>query len=138
MGVKPIRGTAFIILNKAKGWWVVQKDHGGSGDTLVDKSQSGWVPAGESFVFWAHTLFAPGASVSFDTRFLLLGCLLEVSHPIGPSGGTNRSDVAPLARTPISPGSIISSSFQGVVLMDYEAGGEDELPLKKDEQLRVL
>lgn len=137
MGVKPIRGTAFIILNKAKGWWVVQKDHGGSGDTLVDKSQSGWVPAGESFVFWAHTLSARGGRRSHST-LLILGCLLEVSHPIGPSVGTNRSDVAPLARTPISPGSIISSSFQGVVLMDYEAGGEDELPLKKDEQLRVL
>jgi hypothetical protein len=33
---------------------------------------------------------------------------------------------------------IISSSFQGIALMDYDPKGEDELALKKDEPLRVL
>jgi hypothetical protein len=43
-----ISGTAFVILNKAKGWWVVQRDPRGTGDVTVDDNQSGWVPAGKS------------------------------------------------------------------------------------------
>lgn len=43
-------GTAFVILSKAKGWWVVQKDSEGTGDIDMDEAQSGWVPAGKSIV----------------------------------------------------------------------------------------
>jgi hypothetical protein len=39
-------GATFTILNKAKGWWVVQKDPDGTGATSQDESLSGWVPAG--------------------------------------------------------------------------------------------
>lgn len=39
---------AFIIINKAKGWWVVQKDPEGAGNVVTDSLKSGWVPAGES------------------------------------------------------------------------------------------
>jgi protein STE50 len=40
-------GATFSILNKAKGWWVVQKDPEGTGATSSDETLSGWVPAGE-------------------------------------------------------------------------------------------
>jgi bZIP factor len=39
---------AFIIINKAKGWWVVQKDPEGAGNVVTDSLKSGWVPAGKS------------------------------------------------------------------------------------------
>ncbi len=39
-------GTAFIVMNKAKGWWVVQKDPDGTGAVVPDSVKSGWVPAG--------------------------------------------------------------------------------------------
>jgi hypothetical protein len=39
-------GSAFVILDKTKGWWVVQKDPNGTGDVQVDVAKSGWVPAG--------------------------------------------------------------------------------------------
>lgn len=41
---------AFIIINKAKGWWVVQKDPEGGGNVVTDSLKSGWVPAGEQFI----------------------------------------------------------------------------------------
>lgn len=41
-------GMAFIIINKAKGWWVVQKDPEGAGNVVTDSLKSGWVPAGKS------------------------------------------------------------------------------------------
>jgi hypothetical protein len=33
---------SFIIFNKAKGWWVVQRDPNGTGDIVTDSSKSGW------------------------------------------------------------------------------------------------
>jgi hypothetical protein len=47
-------------------------------------------------------------------------------------------DSGALAKQPIPPSFIVSSSFQGVALMQYDAKGEDELSMRKDEQLRVL
>lgn len=40
-------GTAFVIMNKAKGWWVVQKDTTGTGNVPTENAQSGWIPAGK-------------------------------------------------------------------------------------------
>ncbi|GHJ87582.1 hypothetical protein NliqN6_3984 [Naganishia liquefaciens] len=105
-------GMSFIIFNKAKGWWVVQRDPNGTGDIVTDSSKSGWVPA---------------------------GCLLEVSQPVGPVDPQYITEgKPPLADQPILPDMIISSSFQGIALMDYDPKGEDELALKKDELLRVF
>lgn len=42
------RGMSFIIINKAKGWWVVQRDPEGTGNIVTDSLKSGWVPAGMS------------------------------------------------------------------------------------------
>lgn len=40
-------GMAFVVLSKAKGWWVVQRDVSASGDVRLHNSKSGWVPSGE-------------------------------------------------------------------------------------------
>lgn len=40
-------GATFVILNKAKGWYVVQKDPDGLGDIIPETHKTGWVPAGE-------------------------------------------------------------------------------------------
>jgi hypothetical protein len=66
------------------------------------------------------------------------GCLLETNRPIGPPATRVAGDLGALAKQPIPPLYIVSSSFQGVALMQYDAKGEDELSMRKDEQLRVL
>jgi len=38
----------FVILTKAKGWYIVQKDPDGLGNIIPDQAKSGWVPAGKS------------------------------------------------------------------------------------------
>jgi hypothetical protein len=44
----------------------------------------------------------------------------------------------PVSKRPILPLSIICKSFLGIVLMDYEKKGEEELDLVKDDALRVF
>jgi len=39
--------------------------------------------------------------------------------------------------SPLPPSAIMSSSYPGVVLMDYEAKGGDELTLKEGERVKV-
>lgn len=41
-------GATFVILSKAKGWYIVQKDPDGMGKIVPDQAKSGWVPAGAS------------------------------------------------------------------------------------------
>lgn len=108
----------FIILSRAKGWWVVQRDPTGSGHLDPDQSKQGWVPA---------------------------GCLLETSQPVEiaiqeaisaqiDAGGDQSVD-----STPILPSSIVSTSYPGIALMEYrKKGGEEELDLTKDDMLRVF
>ena len=48
MRLDVISGSTFVILSKAKGWFIVQKDSDGLGDIVPDQSKSGWVPAGMS------------------------------------------------------------------------------------------
>ena len=66
------------------------------------------------------------------------GCLLETSQPIGPPKGPTASDSGALANQPIPPDLIVSSSFDGVALMQYDAKGDDELSLLNEDKLRVL
>ncbi|KAF9480517.1 protein kinase regulator [Pholiota conissans] len=39
-------GDTFVILSRARGWWVVQRDPTGSGIVDTDIVKQGWVPAG--------------------------------------------------------------------------------------------
>lgn len=118
------RGDTFVILSRARGWWVVQRDPTGSGILETDTSKQGWVPA---------------------------GCLLETNVPVASAiaeanalkasneSSSSSSPTSPsAARTPILPLSIISTSFPGVALMDYKKKGEEELDLVKDDTLRVF
>ncbi|OBZ74106.1 hypothetical protein A0H81_06013 [Grifola frondosa] len=114
-------GDTFIILSRARGWWVVQRDPAGSGLVEPDTSKQGWVPA---------------------------GCLLETSVPVataiaeatarGSMGGSISPPSSPAGKTPILPLSILSTSFPGIALMDYKKKGEEELDLAKDDSLRVF
>ena len=40
-------GACYVIMSKAKGWYIVQRDPRGAGNITPDQSKSGWVPAGE-------------------------------------------------------------------------------------------
>lgn len=112
-------GDTFIIVSRARGWWVVQRDPAGSGQVEQDPAKQGWVPA---------------------------GCLLETKVPVsvaiqeatarGSMSGSPPS--SPGGRTPILPLSILSTSFPGMALMDYKKKGEEELDLQKDDSLRVF
>ncbi|GLB41728.1 putative protein kinase regulator [Lyophyllum shimeji] len=112
-------GDTFVILSRARGWWIVQRDPTGSG--IVDGDKQGWVPA---------------------------GCLLETNVPVasaiaeataakgGPTSASSPDTAA--SKTPILPLSIISTSFPGIALMDYTKKGDEELDLVKDDALRVF
>ena len=113
-------GDTFIILSRARGWWVVQRDPAGSGLVEPDVSKQGWVPA---------------------------GCLLETNVPVASaiaeatsrgSGSDDGTMSDPVNKTPILPLSILSTSFPGIALMDYKKKGDEELDLMKDDQLRVF
>lgn len=102
-------GDTFVVLSKAKGWWVVQSDSDatGQGDVRdaaqagLQEIKSGWVPA---------------------------GCLIETSRPLAPvfaaaaaaegDGGTAREKKS---SAPIPPHLITSTSTPGVMLMDYSS-----------------
>ncbi|KAH9479495.1 Protein STE50 [Psilocybe cubensis] len=114
-------GDTFVILSRARGWWVVQRDPTGSGIVETDIVKQGWVPA---------------------------GCLLETNVPVASaiaeataakSGSSSGSPPGtPVSKTPILPLSIISTSFPGIALMDYKKKGDEELDLVKDDALRVF
>ncbi|RXW23913.1 hypothetical protein EST38_g1955 [Candolleomyces aberdarensis] len=104
-------GDTFIILSRARGWWVVQRDPSGSGVVDPDTVKQGWVPA---------------------------GCLLETRVPVASAIAEAASKGSSGSKTPILPLSIISTSFPGIALMDYKKKGEEELDLVKDDALRVF
>ena len=120
-GVITCRGDTFVILSRARGWWVVQRDPTGSGIVDTDIVKQGWVPA---------------------------GCLLETNVPVASAiaeataaKNGSSSDSSPdtlISKTPILPLSIISTSFPGIALMDYSKKGDEELDLVKDDALRVF
>ncbi|KAI0675512.1 hypothetical protein C8Q78DRAFT_963716 [Trametes maxima] len=110
-------GDTFIIVSRARGWWVVQRDPAGTGQVEQDPSKQGWVPA---------------------------GCLLETKVPVATAiaEATTRDGatppLTPSGTTPILPLNILSTSFPGIALMDYKKKGEEELDLQKDDFLRVF
>lgn len=113
------RGDTFVIISRARGWWVVQRDPEGRSLVETDPSKQGWVPA---------------------------GCLLETKVPVSvaieEAANATRSSASnspeQVSRTPILPLSILSTSFPGVALMEYRKKGEEELDLQKDDALRVF
>lgn len=116
-------GDTFVILSRARGWWVVQRDPTGSGILETDTSKQGWVPAG----------------CLLETNVPVASAIAEANAAKASNGSHSSPPASPsVARTPILPLSIISTSFPGVALMDYKKKGEEELDLVKDDALRVF
>ncbi|KAJ7460650.1 hypothetical protein FB451DRAFT_1371522 [Mycena latifolia] len=118
-------GDTFIILSRARGWWVVQRDPTGSGVVDTDIVKQGWVPAG----------------CLLETNVPVASAIAEATAAKGSSSSSSNSDSppeTPVSKTPILPLSIISTSFPGIALMDYKKKGEEELDLVKDDALRVF
>ncbi|KAJ6568261.1 hypothetical protein DFH09DRAFT_917850 [Mycena vulgaris] len=118
-------GDIFIILSRARGWWVVQRDPTGSGVVGTDIIKQGWVPAG----------------CLLETNVPVASAIAEATAAKGSSSGSSNSDSppeTPVSKTPILPLSIISTSFSGIVIMDYKKKGDEELDLVKDDALRVF
>ncbi|KAH8093779.1 hypothetical protein BXZ70DRAFT_897267 [Cristinia sonorae] len=116
-----IVGDTFLILSRARGWWVVQRDPEGTGLVEPDMAKQGWVPAG--------CLLETSVPVATAITEAILRGHSSDSPPTSPGGTT---------KTPILPLSILSTSFPGIALMDYKKKGEEELDLVKDDQLRVF
>ncbi|ESK97684.1 protein kinase regulator [Moniliophthora roreri MCA 2997] len=126
-------GDTFIILSRARGWWVVQRDPEGTG-VLSDSTtaaasegeenagKQGWVPAG-----CLLETMKPVAVAIREAREARGG---SVSEEVDSGGGDGKNPILPL--------SIISTSFPGIALMDYKKKGEEELDLVKDDTLRVF
>jgi hypothetical protein len=116
----------FIILAKAKGMYVVQRDPDGLGKILPNGEKSGWVPAGMSF---------------FESQLgnsNLPGCLLETSQPISIASPGIGAVIPPYpGLAPLPPSAILSSFYPGIVLMDYVKQGDDEITLVEGEKVRI-
>jgi protein STE50 len=116
-------GDAFVILSRARGWWVVQRDDAGTGHVDTDTTKQGWVPAG----------------CLLETKVPVASAIAEANARIH-SGEPSSPSLAneEQKKRPILPLSIVSTSFPGVALMDYPGKGDEELDLVKDESLRVF
>ncbi|GAK67328.1 protein kinase regulator [Moesziomyces antarcticus] len=153
-------GDTFIVINKAKGWWIVQRDAGGDGSGDVVYS----VPVGEGGpTDDDSTTTYSNYRAEYASGWVPAGCLLETSRPLGsivdaevissrsrsgPSTISNPSTPTVLTmggdgtrmdakRAAIPPALITSTSTPGVMLMDYQSA-EGDLDLRKDERLRVF
>ncbi|KZT27806.1 hypothetical protein NEOLEDRAFT_1239967 [Neolentinus lepideus HHB14362 ss-1] len=114
-------GDTFIILSRARGWWVVQRDPAGTGAVEPDMTKQGWVPAG----------------CLLETNIPVASAVAEANALRGPMSDSSPSSPQS-KKTPILPLSIVSTSFPGIALMDYEGKGDEELDLMKDDALRVF
>lgn len=65
------------------------------------------------------------------------GCLLELSAAIGASVSPAELNVTYPGLSPLASSTIISSSYPGVVLMDYTAKSSDELSVREGEKVKV-
>jgi hypothetical protein len=113
-------GDTFVIISRARGWWVVQRDPAGTGVVDSDTSKQGWVPAG----------------CLLETRIPVATAVAEASHASG--SNSEPPSPTPITKTPILPLHIVSTSFPGYALMDYKKKGDEELDLFKDDVLRVF
>jgi len=113
-------GDTFVIISRARGWWVVQRDPAGTGIVDSDTSKQGWVPAG----------------CLLETRIPVATAFAEASNASGSSSEPTSPTLN--TKTPILPLHIVSTSFPGYALMDYKKKGDEELDLFKDDVLRVF
>ncbi|KAH9166878.1 hypothetical protein EDB89DRAFT_175553 [Lactarius sanguifluus] len=115
-----IVGDTFVVASQARGWWVVQRDHTGTGILDSDTSKQGWVPA----------------RCLFETRISIATAVAEASH----ANKSSSKFISPVSntKTPILPFHIASRSTLGYVLMDYKKQGVEELDLFEDDVLRVF
>ena len=179
-------GDTFVVLSKAKGWWIVQGDSkaDASGDVDLAGSKLSKGEEGESDITRAETE-VNGGGVVMESGWVPAGCLLEISRPLllsgpssaspstphypsragrqrsdsatdalgpgsanngrnllpptagsGPSEASQMANLADVARLPISPSIIISTSTPGIMLMDFSS--PDGLTLSRDDKLRVF
>jgi hypothetical protein len=112
-------GDTFIIISRARGRWIVQRDPAGMGVVNSDTSKQGWVPDG----------------CLLETHIPVAMAVAEASHA---SGSSSLPSPTLTTKTPILPLHIVSTSFSGHALMDYQKKGDGELDLFKDELLRVF
>ena len=149
-------GDTFVVINKAKGWWIVQRDakRDGAGDVVYS------VPASETSSGEDDGITYSNYRAEYASGWVPAGCLLETSRPLssivdaevtsshmrsGPSTISNPSTPTALAkgaqmdakRASIPPALITSTSTPGIMLMDYQSA-EGDLDLRKDERLRVF
>lgn len=106
-------GDTFVIVTKAKGWWVVFRQSALSAQTVDSDpktTSSGWVPA---------------------------GCLLETTLTPTVLAADPTASSVNASRVPIKPVNIVSVSTPGLALMDFKPMGSDELHLIKNEYVRV-
>lgn len=122
------RGAMFVVLRRSKGWWEVQRDPTGSG-AVDDRARRCWVPAG----CLLETSVPPATAISE-------ALVVASAQPPSPSPQNLASPVGakPMSDSPILPSSIVSTSYPGVALMDWQPQGDHELDLVKDDLLRVF
>ena len=77
---------------------------------MLDQSKSGWVPA---------------------------GCLLELTAPIAVLNAGKPFDTAYPGLAPLPSFSIVSSSYPGIILMEWVSRGEDQASFKQGERVKV-
>ncbi|KAG9017107.1 Adaptor for signal transduction [Tulasnella sp. 427] len=121
-------GEMFVVLRRSKGWWEVQRDPTGSG-VVDERARRCWVPAG----CLLETSMPPATAISE-------ALILASTQPPSPSPQNLASPVGakPMSDAPILPSSIVSTSYPGVALMDWQPQGDHELNLIKDDLLRVF
>lgn len=157
-------GDTFVVINKAKGWWIVQRDAKGDGAGDVVYS----VPASEGNSADDDSITYSNYRAEYASGWVPAGCLLETSRPLGSivdaevvssrmrsgpstisnpstptfstisgSSGSTSGGKVDAKRASIPPALITSTSTPGIMLMDYQSA-EGDLDLRKDERLRVF
>lgn len=159
-------GDTFVVLSKAKGWWVVQRDRKANGNGDVDlvkikkedldsgsneekgveklyrrEITSGWVPAGcllETKIP-LDKVEPPNTSTSKDGEEVKQGMSTSDSSTTvtAESLSEESTDSNSISNISIPPNIITSTSTPGIMLMDYSSQN-DVLNLKKEDKLRVF
>ncbi len=105
-------GDMFIVLSRAKGWWVVQRDTTGDDD----ERKQGWAPAG----CLLETNVPVAAAIETAKSFRV------------------PAKFSPAPAAPILASNIVSTCFSGIALTDYRRKGDEEADLAKGDLVRVF
>lgn len=106
---------AFIVLSRAEGWWMVQRDNSRSRTVNGYPGQRGWVPSG-ALLETSVSVATPTAEAM--TARTLLTSSTKVSRPILPS-------------------CILSTSYPAAALRDYQTKGDGEANLVTGDSVKV-